>query len=93
MTKGLTVAGQAERLYLDEDTIRAVIVDYLQLDLHDEQLPDEVVDELDNVLNPGCCRTVPGLYPDLAFDLPPRDGLCRCVALGGREHRRGPGCT
>lgn len=94
MTKGLTVAGQAERLFLDEDTIRAVIVDYLQLDLHDEVLPAEVVDELDNVLNPGCCRTVPELYPDLQFDLPPRDPeVCRCAAgMGGREHRPGPGC-
>ena len=62
MAEGLTVAGQASRLGVDEDTIRAVLVDYLQLDLHDEELPAEVVDELDNVLNPGCCRTVPGLY-------------------------------
>lgn len=92
MTEGLTVAGQAERLCLDEDTIRSVIVDYLLYDLHDDTLPDEVVDEIDNILNPGCCRTVPELYPDLQFDLPERDGLCRCVALGGREHRPGPGC-
>lgn len=93
MTEGLTVAGQAERLCLDEDTIRSTIVDYLLLDLHDEVLPTEVVDEIDDVLNPGCVRTVPELYPDITFDLPERDGLCRCAAgMGGREHRPGPGC-
>jgi hypothetical protein len=62
MTEGLTVAGQAERLCVDEDTIRSVIVDYLQYDLHDEVLPADVVNEIDNVLNPGCIRTVPGFY-------------------------------
>lgn len=62
MTEGLTVAGQAERLCVDEADIRYVIAEHLAIDLHDDVLPAEVVDEVDDILNPGSIRTVPEFY-------------------------------
>lgn len=69
MTDGLTVAGQADRLCVDESDIRYVIADYLAIDLHDDVLPDEVVDEVDDILNPGSVRTVPGFYGQTGEDV------------------------
>lgn len=62
MTEGLTVAGQAARLFVDEGDIRWLITEYLAVDLHDDTLPAWVVDEIDLILNPMSCRTVPEAF-------------------------------
>jgi hypothetical protein len=57
-------------------------------------VPHNTIDEIHGQFDPHCERTVPQCYPDPAFDMPTRDGMCRCAAgMGGREHQRGKGCT
>jgi hypothetical protein len=50
----------------------------------------EIIDIVRGDLDPWCIRS----WPDGFFGTSePRDpGVCRCVALGGREHAPGPGC-
>jgi hypothetical protein len=50
----------------------------------------ELIDVVRRDLDPWCIRSWPdGFFGSSA----PRDSsVCRCVALGGREHAPGPGC-
>lgn len=82
-----TVDQFAEARYLDPGDVRVTVATLV--DLHDDDLPDWVVNEVDDILNPWCFRNVPEAWSGHAT----RDGkLCRCTALGGREHGRGPDC-
>lgn len=82
-----TVDEFADARSLDPGDVRVTIATLV--DLHDDDLPDWVIDEVDEILNPWCFRTVPEVWSGHRIRT---DGRCRCVAMGGAEHTAGPGC-
>lgn len=83
-----TVEEFAEARYLDPGDVRVTVA--MLVDLHDDELPGWVVDEVDDILNPWSFRTVPEIITGGQRRAVSRP--CRCHALGGLEHEPGPGC-
>lgn len=81
-----TVDEFAEARYLDPGDVRVTVATLV--DLHDDDLPDWVVNEVDDILNPWCFRNVPEAWDGTRR----QDRPCRCRALGGREHAPGAEC-
>lgn len=63
MVDGVTLDYLAEDLgFLQPDDVRAVIVDHLRLDLHDDIIPTAVCVEVRDVLSPNGERTAPAPF-------------------------------
>lgn len=82
-----TVEEFAEARYLDPGDVRVTVATLV--DLHDDELPRWVVDEVDDILNPWCFRTVPEVWSGVRLT---GRRPCRCQQFGGREHGPGLGC-
>lgn len=70
---------------MQQDVIAHVIQRYGR---DNDLTPAEIIEVVRGDLDHLCERSV----PDYWWGTRERDGLCRCSALGGREHGPGPEC-
>ena len=56
------LADLAKTVLVDEGDVRYLISDYPAIDLQEDGVPRGIAEEVHNILNPACERTVPWLY-------------------------------
>jgi hypothetical protein len=57
-----TIADLAWATGSDEDDVRYLIAEHLGIDLHDDEVPPELIEEVAGILDPHNERSVPGWY-------------------------------
>lgn len=82
-----TVELLAEDLAVDPGDIRVLAE---AMGVEGDDFDNDVAAHLRGILNPHCERTA--ACSDIWWPQPRTDDVCRCTALGGLEHGRGPGC-